>query len=388
MHSLIVSYWMRGKIRKSSLTGVANTSKCLIDQSGQRSLSRISFYLSLIIFFNLCIQILFGNMSDDLLAKEKEFRRLNRELRQKTHDMIKEVDSVINAPDSLFSNESYLNFVTKDVKTIHSEDKTLKTDKQSRTLDGIVEIPENVNNIKISLKKDNSVGNNAIVTLLKGKIDMLYKELQAMQLEYNKKCDYSKELEVRKKKLDDIQVKLHNQIGTLNDTITKLENRNSDTISNCQALSNENVALKKDLESLKKEINILSQQSTNYDVRLNRSLESNEKLKNALKCSQIEEKELRNSIRRVQEDKRIAVKSLEKQRNELVHAFKKQMLLIDNLKKQNVCVLKIINFFYLYNTVMQLYNLIILQMYLMSNGQIRLTEEDFTKLLEWKPQQP
>ncbi|XP_029665609.1 uncharacterized protein LOC115237003 isoform X5 [Formica exsecta] len=327
-------------------------------------------------------------MSDDLLAKEKEFRRLNRELRQKTHDMIKEVDSVINAPDSLFSNESYLNFVTKDVKTIHSEDKTLKTDKQSRTLDGIVEIPENVNNIKISLKKDNSVGNNAIVTLLKGKIDMLYKELQAMQLEYNKKCDYSKELEVRKKKLDDIQVKLHNQIGTLNDTITKLENRNSDTISNCQALSNENVALKKDLESLKKEINILSQQSTNYDVRLNRSLESNEKLKNALKCSQIEEKELRNSIRRVQEDKRIAVKSLEKQRNELVHAFKKQMLLIDNLKKQNVCVLKIINFFYLYNTVMQLYNLIILQMYLMSNGQIRLTEEDFTKLLEWKPQQP
>lgn len=126
-------------------------------------------------------------MSDDLLAKEKEFRRLNRELRQKTHDMIKEVDSVINAPDSLFSNESYLNFVTKDVKTIHSEDKTLKTDKQSRTLDGIVEIPENVNNIEISLKKDNSVGNNAIVTLLKGKIDMLYKELQAMQLEYNKK---------------------------------------------------------------------------------------------------------------------------------------------------------------------------------------------------------
>lgn len=148
-------------------------------------------------------------MSDDLLAKEKEFRRLNRELQQKTHDMIKEVDSVIHARDSLFSNaKSYLNFITKDVKTIHSENETLNTDKQSRTLNGIVEIPsENLNNIEISLKKNNSVknnaiadsdtisnyqslssvGNNAIVTLLKGKIDMLYKELQAMQLEYNKK---------------------------------------------------------------------------------------------------------------------------------------------------------------------------------------------------------
>lgn len=58
-------------------------------------------------------------------------------------------------------------------------------------------------------------------------------------------CDYSKELEIKNKKLDDIQVKLHNQIGTLNDTITKLENTNSDAVSNCQALSNENVSLKK-----------------------------------------------------------------------------------------------------------------------------------------------
>lgn len=129
-------------------------------------------------------------MSDDLLAKEKEFHRLNRELQQKTNDMIKEVDSVIYARDSLFdnANQSYLNVTTKDVKMIHSEDKTFKADKQSRTLDGIVEIPsKNGNNIEVSLKKDNSVGNNAIVTLLKGKIDMLYKELQAMQLEYNKK---------------------------------------------------------------------------------------------------------------------------------------------------------------------------------------------------------
>ncbi|GAB1862395.1 Testis-expressed sequence 9 protein [Camponotus japonicus] len=303
-------------------------------------------------------------MSEDLLAKEKEFHRLNRELQQKTNNMIKEVDSVIHARDNLFSNanQSYLNFITKDVKTIHSEEKALKTDKQSRTLDGIVEIPpKNGNNVEVSLKKDNNVGNNAIVTLLKGKIDMLYKELQTMQLEYNKKCDYCKELEVGNKKLDDIQIKLHNQIGTLNDTITKLENKNSDAISNCQALNSENTFLKKELEGLKKEINALNQQSTNYDVRLNRSLESNEKLRNALKCRQIEEKELRNSIRKLQEDKKIAMKSLEKQRNELVQAFKKQMLLIDNLKKQN--------------------------MYLMSNGQIRLTEEDFTKLLEWKPQQ-
>lgn len=57
--------------------------------------------------------------------------------------------------------------------------------------------------------------------------------------------DYSKEVEVENKKQSDAQVKLRNQIEILNDTITKLENINSDTLSNCQALNSENVALKK-----------------------------------------------------------------------------------------------------------------------------------------------
>lgn len=141
----------------------------------------------------------------------------------------------------------------------------------------------------------------------------------------------------------------------------KLENVNSDTLTNRQVLSNENIALKKDVESLKKEVKILTQQANNYDLRLNRVLESNEKLKSTLKSTQMEEKELRNQIRKLQEDKRLSIKNLEKQRSELVQAFKKQLLLVDNLKRQN--------------------------MYLMASEQIRLTEGDFAKLLEWKPPQ-
>ncbi|XP_012220862.2 testis-expressed protein 9 [Linepithema humile] len=305
-------------------------------------------------------------MSDDLLAKEKEFRRLNRELQLKTRDVMKEVDSIIHAcaSNNLFSNtnQSHLDLVTKDVKV--TEDVTSKLDKHGKT--SLMKTPEtssieNLTNVQNLSKKDNNLGNRAVVNLLKGKIDMLYKELQAMQFEYNKKCDYSKELEAENKKLEDAQVKLYNQIATLKDTITKLENIKFDALSSCQTLNNENVVLKKDLEDLRKEVKTLNQQSINYDVRLNRSLETNEKLRTALKCNQIEEKELRNQIRKLQEDKRLAVKTLEKQRSELVQAFKKQMLLIDNLKKQN--------------------------MYLTGNGQICLMEEDFAKLLEWKPQQ-
>ncbi|XP_018044168.1 PREDICTED: uncharacterized protein PFB0765w-like [Atta colombica] len=277
-------------------------------------------------------------MSDDILAKEKELHRLNHNLHLKAHEVMKTVDSIkyVHAGENLFSDVNPLlsKFVVNDAKIIHSKNVTPK--KQLKTLVKVSDIPsvECINDNEI-LKKDNNMENKAVITLLKGKIDMLYKKLEVMQLEYNNKCDNYKELEVEKKKLDDVQVKLRNQIETLNDTITKLERINSDILSDSQTLNKENIILKKDLENLRKEIRTLNQQSTNLDVRLNKSLDNNEKLRNELKCSQIKEKELLKQIRKVQEEKELAIKNLEEQRWKLNQAFRKQTLLVDNLKKQN-----------------------------------------------------
>ncbi|KYN11633.1 hypothetical protein ALC57_16222 [Trachymyrmex cornetzi] len=292
-------------------------------------------------------------MSDDILAKEKELHRLNHNLHLKAHEVMKTVDSIkyVHAGENLFSDVNPLlpKFVVNDAKIIYSKDVTPKINKQLKTLVKVSDIPSECINDNEIPKKDNNMENKTVITLLKGKIDMLYNKLEVMQLEYNNKCDYYKELEVEKKKLDDVQVKLRNQIETLNDTITKLERINSDILSDSQTLSKENIILKKDLENLRKEIRTLNQQSTNLDVRLNKSLDSNEKLRNELKCSQIKEKELLKQIRKVQEDKELTIKNLEEQRWKLNQAFRKQTLLVDNLKKQNVrIVYYIINFFYLY----------------------------------------
>lgn len=130
-------------------------------------------------------------MSDDLLAKEKEFHRLNHDLQLKTRDVMKTVDSIIHAgiDRNLFSdvNQSLSNF--EDTKTVHLEDTALKIDKQLRT--SSVKVCETLSvectNDTGILKKDSNVGNKAVITLFKSKIDMLYKKLQAMQLEYNNK---------------------------------------------------------------------------------------------------------------------------------------------------------------------------------------------------------
>ena len=47
-------------------------------------------------------------------------------------------------------------------------------------------------------------------------------------------------------------------------------------------------------------------------------------------------KELRDEIRRLQESERLVRRNLERQRSEVLEAFKKQTFLVDNLKKQKV----------------------------------------------------
>lgn len=130
-------------------------------------------------------------MSDDLLAKEKEFHRLNRQLQLRTRDVLKEVDSIMHTHASSNScnhvNRLYSNLMINSTKMTCTEE-TAKLTGQSKTIKSPDVVPiESIGNAKVSLKKDNTLGNKAIINLLKGKIDMLHKELQATQVEFNRK---------------------------------------------------------------------------------------------------------------------------------------------------------------------------------------------------------
>jgi hypothetical protein len=71
-------------------------------------------------------------------------------------------------------------------------------------------------------------------------------------------------------------------------------------------------------------------------VRLNRSLEELEKLRTAVHNHERDDKELRDLTRKKDDKVAVDMKRLEKQKTELLLGFKKQMQLIDNLKKQKV----------------------------------------------------
>nr|XP_034180045.1 testis-expressed protein 9 [Osmia lignaria] len=301
-------------------------------------------------------------MTEDLLIKEKGFRQLNEELEEKAHNLMEKIDNAINTYNnglSVYDPKIYRpNFINEDV-TAQTENNAQVSVKRNSSLPHIfaqskVEAQEEIVN---EASKKRNLANKTVINLFKSKIDILQNELQTIQTEYKKKSDTCKSLESENKKLE---IKLQNEVESLKGTVTKLENTNKELQCQCQALNAENLNMKKELDKLEKQIKISDQHASNYNIRLNRSLEINDKLRSALKCSQTEEKELRNQIRKLQEDKRMTVNNLGKQLSEVLQAFKKQMLIIDNLKKQNACLITI--------------------------GQLKFTKEDFSRLLDQKLQ--
>ncbi|XP_076161559.1 uncharacterized protein LOC143143770 [Ptiloglossa arizonensis] len=312
-------------------------------------------------------------MTEDLLIKEKGFRQLNKELEQKAHELMKNVNRVISTYNNEYSTSNskirYTNFIRE--KTEFSENTVTEEKVNSQvSVKRNVSLPhifDQISSSKLKIETQQDYGdevsktenlpNKTIINFFKAKIDILQNELQTLQDAYKKKCNICMNLESEQNKLE---FKLQNEIELLRNTITKLENTNKELQSQSQTLNTENSIIKKDLDKLQKQVKALKQQSNNYSMRLNRSLENNDKLRSALKCSQIEEKELRNQVRKLQDDKRLTVNNLGKQFSEVVHVFRKQMLIIHNLKKQNACLIGI--------------------------GQLKFTQEDFSRLLDQKPE--
>ena len=93
------------------------------------------------------------------------------------------------------------------------------------------------------------------------------------------------------------------------------------------------------------------------ELRLNRALEEIEKLKSQLSKASATTKDSGEQDKKRHEHMTLEIKRLHKQKQELVQAFKKQLKLIDILKKQ--------------------------KMHLEAARMLQFTEEDFINALEW-----
>ena len=166
---------------------------------------------------------------------------------------------------------------------------------------------------------------------------------------------------------------LEKEVKILDDQRRRLDATNRNFQSQLEKAKGELVDLRHKLNTAEEEIHLLKKEAdeakrdakknlskkSSSDVRLNRALEEATKLRGELSAAEREKKDAKENGKKSVDELTLKTKFLEKQRNELLHGFKKQMELIDVLKRQ--------------------------KLHLEAAHVLKYTEEEFMQTLDWKP---
>ena len=141
--------------------------------------------------------------------------------------------------------------------------------------------------------------------------------------------------------------------------VEKSKGEFEDVRNKFSVVEEDNNLLKKELDEAKREAKKNLSKKSSSDIRLNRALEEAAKLRGQLQAAEREKKDAIENGKKSVDELTVKIKFLEKQRNELLHGFKKQMELIDVLKRQ--------------------------KLHLEAAHVLKYTEEEFMQTLDWKP---
>ncbi|CAH3103780.1 unnamed protein product [Pocillopora meandrina] len=201
------------------------------------------------------------------------------------------------------------------------------------------------------------MGSEATIRFLKAKLRVMQEELDRVVEECNKKDEKKSTIEKKVKELTEEQGRLQKTNQGLQSQIDKYKKLYDDCKHKNDGLEQQLVSLRKDLDSIQREQKQSASNKNVTEVRLNRALEEAEKYKTALQKAKSQSKDSGEQDRKRIDQLLAENKRLEKQKNELMAGFKKQMKLIDVLKRQ--------------------------KMHIEAAKLLQFSEEEFVKALDW-----
>ncbi|XP_066199340.1 testis-expressed protein 9 [Saccopteryx leptura] len=203
-----------------------------------------------------------------------------------------------------------------------------------------------------------NIGTEAQIRFLKAKLRVMQQELDNVVRECSKKEDEIKDLKSQVKNFEEDCARQQRTINLQQSQAEKYKTLFEEANKKCDGLQQQLSSVERELENktrLQKQA-ATSQSAT--EVRLNRALEEAEKYKSELSKLRQNNKDIANEEHKKIEALKSENKKLEKQKGELMIGFKKQLKLIDVLKRQ--------------------------KMHIEAARMLSFTEEEFMKALEWE----
>eukprot|EP00357_Protocruzia_adherens_P028564 CAMPEP_0115012318 /NCGR_PEP_ID=MMETSP0216-20121206/24650_1 /TAXON_ID=223996 /ORGANISM="Protocruzia adherens, Strain Boccale" /LENGTH=360 /DNA_ID=CAMNT_0002381321 /DNA_START=1 /DNA_END=1083 /DNA_ORIENTATION=- len=338
-------------------------------------------------------------LSDRLAKKEEELRQLNEKLEKKNRALLEEAEEEEDVehqhdeyadPDYLdqeeekevrnheeeyelnntgrYKDDDHIDAYREEEQYDHGEDREeqhigateddqdghQENNFESQDADYFVSDVKNTS-VYQKLYSENKE-NEATIAFQRARIEALQTELEnsisnlnAQELELN-------EFRSKGKSLSEDSKKYGAQISTLNSNLEKMKKQNADLNDKLQRTERELILLRSEAEGARRDLKKNEQGQKGKDAKLNRLIEEVEKYKSIIKEHRTHDTE-KNDIARHEMD-RLAQenKKLEKQKTELLQAFKKQLKLIDILKRQKI--------------------------HIEASKMLQFTEEEFVKVLD------
>ncbi|XP_067999993.1 testis-expressed protein 9 isoform X1 [Melanerpes formicivorus] len=359
-------------------------------------------------------------VSGDLLAKEAEYKRMNEELEAKTEELVRQAEEVMKGQQGLLSRpvsvqtKSHEDNRERDplcpevLSLRHShaklankkkggsmpmtENRPYSGSKGKRTTSSSkirnlevqgadsVAVLEDCTDFSLAraiqkteeklrkgglpdcLDEDipcvgNEVETETQIRFLKAKLRVMQEELDSVVCEYRKKDDENKKLKSRLKDTEEENARLQRAISMQHAQSEKYKILSQEANKKGEGLKQEVFALEKEMENLKRVQKQATTCQNATEVRLNRALEEVERYKVELNKLKQSNKDMANQEQKIIEELKTENKKLQKQKEELMAGFKKQLKLIDILKRQ--------------------------KMHIEAAKMLSFTEEEFMTALEW-----
>jgi len=183
------------------------------------------------------------------------------------------------------------------------------------------------------LKEENEE-NERTIQIQKAKIETLVAEVEKMAHNLRLKESYIEELESKGKNISEESKKYVNQVTSLMEKLEDTKKELSQQTQKLQLKDKEIQNLKKENDNLQRNAKKVEGETSKKDVKINRLQEELDKVKIEIKQQRVMVDDKTDDVKK-QYDKIIQEnRKLERQRNELLQAFKKQLKLIDVLKRQ------------------------------------------------------